>query len=266
MSLTPGVSLKTGEHGILVPSGQGYRIISPAQDYAYTRRQTGRSHEFTFSSMVEVQEVIGKLEDKHCGYLLVLQSYTNFECILVRSQKKMPMNKKDIAEVLGLKETAFRDFFKAMISNNIIMEDKETGIVKLNQRYHFKGKLKELDKVLKTFTSGVRELFKMYNAKDLGFLYKIMPYVHYRDNLLCLNPFEENPNLISSINKSELAELTGTTRQTVDDKLNKMRLGQYQAFATVRRGNKVMIFVNPMIFYRQSGYPDKTLLTMFLAK
>lgn len=80
MPLTKGVSLETGQLGILVPPGEGYKVTSPAQREAYVKhilpKQIHKFREgpsFTFFDK-ETISTVEKLPDKHCGYLLILQT------------------------------------------------------------------------------------------------------------------------------------------------------------------------------------------------
>lgn len=273
MAITKGISLDTGELGLFVPYSQGFNIRTKEQRETYTKylrnkqaKIAGRNHAFTFAPIEHIQKVIERLETKHCGYLLVLQTYMNYNGCLVIGQKKKAMQKDEMAKILNLKRTAFNDFYKKMILHEIIFEDIEKKSYSINQDYYFKGSLNGIKNVIKSYSTDIRELFKNHAATDLGILYKLIPYIHYRTNMLCSNPSEDIEENIEGLKKTDIADILGISRPTLDNMILKMRLRMYNVFATIKRGNKSFILVNPKIFYRLDGYPDHTLLAIFLAR
>jgi hypothetical protein len=232
------------------------------QAEGYLRMQEGRKHDFTFTDMRNIHEVIGKIDDKHCGYLLYLQCFISYEGVLVSADHdNAPLSKADIQALVGLKKTAFNDFFRSMQSNGIIYESAG-GKYSVNPAYHFKGRL-DSPNVIRSFTTKVRELYTGRNAKKLGFIYKLLPYVHFETNTICANPYERSAENITQLSKGEIASLTGVSEKTVFSYLRSMKLGDEFVFAEIRRGNERYYKLNPFIFYRKQGRPDATLREMF---
>lgn len=223
--------------------------------------------DFTCSNMEGIKEVIRSLDEKYCGYLLVLQCYADYKDkggLLVKSSKSLkPMERKDIQKALGLKERAFIDFFKAMTENQIILKTKNG--FKINEKYHWKGNAK-VKHFIKSYTKNLKDLYKSVNAKDLGFVYKLLPYVHYETNLLCHNPNEKEISLIEPFNKADLAKVTGISAKTAYNKLKRLKLDNMYVFAEVRKGNNKIFKINPFIFYRKNGKPDNSLMADFMLK
>ncbi|KYC67185.1 helix-turn-helix domain-containing protein [Heyndrickxia coagulans] len=240
---------------------QDYTLRHRHQDHAYQRRQTGRQRDFTFSNMLNMPEVIAKIDDKHCGQLLYLQTFIHYDGILVKaSREKEPMTKHDIQTVLGLRKTAFYEFFNAMLANGVIFE--ENGCYRINPAYHFRGST-DNTRVIKTFTAKVRSLYTPRNANKLGFIYKLLPFIHFETNTVCANPFEPNIERIEELSKTDIAELTGVSEKTVYNYLRRMKLGDEFVFAEIRRGKTRYYKLNPFIFYRKDGEPDATLREIF---
>jgi hypothetical protein len=242
---------------------QEYTLRHRNQDNAYKRIQArdGRKHDFTFGNMLNIPEVIAKKDDKHCGHLLYLQTYIDYEGTLVNATlEKKPMSKHDIQAVLGLQKTAFYDFYNAMIEHAIIFE--EGRVYRINPDYHFRGTT-DNSYVIKSFTTKVRELYTGRNANKLGFIYKLLPYVHLETNTICANPYEKSVENIHQLSKSQIAVLTGVSEKTVFSYLRSMKLGDEFVFAEIRRGNERYYKLNPFIFYRKKGEPDATLREMF---
>jgi DNA-binding CsgD family transcriptional regulator len=239
-----------------------YEAAKVKQAQGYIKQREKRNHDFTFTDMENIPRVIGTIKDKHCGYLLYLQCFISYEGgILVHpTHEKTPMTKHDIQEVVGLKKSAFAEFFRDMTENGIIAEVDGHYIV--NSAYHFKGST-DNPNVIKSFTAKVRELYTGRNANKLGFVYKLLQYIHFETNTVCENPFEKDVALITQLTKQEIAEVTGVSEKTVYSYLRKMKLGDEYVFAEIRRGNERYYKLNPFIFYRKNGRPDATLREMF---
>jgi CRP-like cAMP-binding protein len=236
-------------------------IRSKKQSNAFVERLNGRNSELTFTNREAVQEVIDQLEDTECGYLLYLQCFIGYDGKLVqRNHDKTPMTKTDIQDTLELGRTKFTEYFNRMLSLGIIYE--ADGYFYVNQRFHFRG-TSDNQKVIRSFTTKVRQLYTKKNAKDLGFVYKLLPFVHYETNTLCHNPFEPDPRQIMKMSQQDIADVIGTDRVTVNRKMKRLTLGDEYLFAEVNVGKKNCYMLNPFVFYRKQGKPDATLQTIF---
>ncbi|WP_157911734.1 hypothetical protein [Alteribacter populi] len=229
----------------------------------YAKLREGRRHDFTFTDMDNIPNIIGHIEDKHCGYLLYLQCFISYDDgrLTNPDRDKTPMSKRDIQEVVGLKKTAFGEFFRDMTDNGIIYRNEDDSY-SVNSAYHFKGSTANPN-VIKSFTAKVRELYTGRNANKLGFIYKLLPYVHFETNTVCANPYEKDVAKITQLSKREIAQLTGVSEKTVYTYLRRMKLGDEYVFAEIRRGKTFYYKLNPFIFYRKNGRPDATLREMF---
>lgn len=266
--LYKGVKVTHDENGreyITAPSDT-HVLRSKAQIDSYKKRQVaekGRDREFTFTHMDNISEVIERVSDKHCGYLLFLQCYVNYDAIL-ENPNKTAMSKSDIKRTLKLKDTAFKEFIGDMVKHEIIFVDKteDSERYRLNPRYHFQGKSDNRN-VIKSFTTKVKELYTEVNAKDLGFIYKLLPFVHFETNTICVNPYEKDVEYTVPLNKADIATIAGMTEKSVYSKMRNLKLGNEYVFAEVIHGKYRFYKVNPFVFYRKNGKPDPTLREMF---
>src|SRR5690606_418603 len=198
---------------------------------------------FTFTDMDNIKRVISAIDEKHCGYLLYLQCFISYDGVLTRpTHDKEPMNKRDIQDAVGLQKTAFYEFFGSMITNGIIFE--KDGKFYVNDAYHFKGNTSNTS-TIKSFTTKVRELYSARNAKKLGFIYKLLPYIHFETNTVCANPSESDIGKITQLSKKDIADITGVSEKTVYSYLRSMKLGDEFVFAEIRRGNTRYYKINP---------------------
>ncbi|RSK27470.1 hypothetical protein EJF36_11560 [Bacillus sp. HMF5848] len=259
---------------------------TPEQQKAYQERQRRensrkKAKAFTFSDMENAKEVIEMLTTVELGYFLVLQTYVRYEDnVLIKStHNPVPMKRGDIGEVLGITNRShikkhidnFLD--KGMMSLKTIKVDgKEVDAFAINNKYHFKGRT-ENKKVAKTFSEQIRKLYQANINKrnkkkpaDMGFLYLILPYINYENNLLCSNPFETDGGNIDALSVADICKITGLDKKNVQSKINNLKWDGMTVFAKVLKGRKTHLKVNPFVFYRKDGEPDKSLQADFLIR
>jgi hypothetical protein len=246
---------------------QEYSLRHRNQDRHYTTKQTGRKHDFTASNMRNLHEVYGALTTAQCGYLMLLQCYVSYDGGVLANPDKSPMTKAHMKGVLQLdkKPRTFYDFYKACVSNGIIIEN-EGDTYAVNERYHFRGAF-DNQFVVKAYTTRIKRVYREVKAADIGLIYRMLPYVHMETNALCDNPFEKDPKRISWFNRKELAEAIGVNPDTLGRRLPNMKFDGEYVVARIRVGNEPERYAfNPSVFYRQSKAPEDTLQAMFNVK
>lgn len=251
-------------HRAVDEDGIPYHIISDRQYEAIkaiNNRGKDRRH-FSFAHMRNIRDVIARLSTVNCGRLLILTGYINYRTGILVSERGRALNKKQMREVVGLGERAFRDFYQTMTDNDIIQEI-EGGQFRINPQYHFAGKVGD-GEVVKAFTTAIRKLAAVLRPAELGFVYKLLPHVHYETNMICADPFEVDPQNVRFYNVRGIAELVEMNEDATRRVLNKLR--KAGVLAETRRKDDlrdVFFILNPYVFYRRKGRPDKTLKTMF---
>ena len=241
------------------------KFYSKEQLEAITKEKAKRDDKrhFSFTYMENIKEVISNLSTIHLGYLLQLQCHMEFGTGFLIGKDGTVMTKKvDIEHTLGITNSTNKRLCK-VLENNGILEEIE-GKYCINPTYHFRGQVQE-KKVIKLFTTTLKQLCEVLKPAELGFLYKLLPYVHYETNMVCINPHEVDPTKIEFLNIKAIAQLVDMEEKKVSKLLTKLRKGLI--VAEVRRQDKKNIFfvLNPYIFYRKSGKPDDTLRGMFAA-
>lgn len=234
---------------------------------------------FTFTDMGEVQQLKegnamenDGLTAKELGYYLVLQTYMSFDNILFKSSHAIkPMNRGTIGEVLGIsnrsavKKTVDKFLEKGLLSNqDYTLEDGKTvECFVINEQYHFKGKSKNRP-VLKLFSTKIRELYKQVGAGDLGFIYSLLPYVHFEQNILCTNPHELNSRLVNVLTLQDIVDITGVSSREVRRKISQLTFDGMGCIKIEISLGKRCYRVNPFVIYRKDGEPPKLLRDSFL--
>lgn len=236
----------------------------------------GENLKFTFSFMDQVKELtLALIKDKgikstYLGYLLMLQTYIRYkDNVLYKNQQSAkPLKRTDIGEVLSVSNRSkLKAFLDTMIEKEILQEvktDKGEGF-KFNEKYAIRGKVKD-NRIVKVFTENMRQLYKDNPAEDVSFLYTLLPYISYLDNVVAFNPHEPDPSLIEVMSIKDMAEVTGLSEIAVKKKKNRMRFNGMYVFKSERKGNTYNHVVNPLLFYRKPYEPDQTLVRSFLIR
>jgi hypothetical protein len=249
------VSEETGEIITTFNSRTHYLLRARASDDGHKRHLNKQSDKryFSFADIQNVPEVIDKLNTVHLGYLLILQSYIDFDGKITLSRKQMP-------KALGTSDSTFQRFLSVIRAHGIITE--LNGEYYVNKRYHYRGAATS-NGVIKLFTTQLRHVSHELQPSELGFLYKLLPYVHYDTNMICHDPAATEAE-IHFLNKTKIAALVGMDRKQTYKTLDKLKQVGVVA-ETVREGNKRdhRYTLNPYIFFRKSGTPDETLRGLF---
>ncbi|RPK16428.1 hypothetical protein [Paenibacillus xylanexedens] len=245
------------------------RTAKQREAYCHRRvKQDGRLHEgkFTFADLQHLATVTLSVDPVHLGYLLVIQTYIDYETgILVSGRQKRHMTRPDLRDVLKLSRPTFNALYANLERHGIICEDAE-GRICVNETYHFRGTALGRDRLIKLYDVRIRKLRDTAKAvKQLGYLYRVLPYVHFRDNVLCWNPAEPDPDKIQAINKSALAAIMGVDVKTSYRLIKTLMVDDLYVFAEVTSGrDSTFIIVNPWICNR-GDYPI-TLDSIFRCK
>ncbi len=249
--------------------GRPYRYISLQQEEAIEKEKQMRrdKRRFSFTHMGNIREYTDSLSNKYCGYILLLQPHIQFNTnLLVVSEKDgTPLTEKHIAEIIGTTKRTAETLITALKEHDIITQN-EAGEYLMNERYHFRRKAKaDVDALIKTYFTTLKKL--KLTAADLGFLYKLLPYIHYDTNLVCENPFVP-ADKISYLNEKQIAEKIGMSLSKTKDAMDRLRkagaIGEFIRREGDRRDKLTVL--NPFVFYRKREQPDASLVAMFSAK
>lgn len=257
------VNLKTGE--IVRELDKGDKVVSKEQRESYKRhldRVYDKRH-FSFAFMENIKGVISTLSTVHLGYLLQLQCHMEFGTGFLIGKDGAVMTKKvDIEHALDITNSTNKRLCKALESNGILEEVK--GGYRINPTYHFRGQTQE-QKIIKLFTTTLKQLCKILKPAEIGFLYKLLPYVHYETNMICINPHEIDSKEIQYLNIENIAQITEIHQKKISILLRSLRKSGVIAETILEDKRHTFITLNPYIFYRKSGQPDNTLKGMFAA-
>lgn len=153
-----------------------------------------------------------------------------------------------------------------MIKNNIIIE--KDNCLYLNRDFFVKGNLQGLQKDAdhtRLFCNFIRDIYdacdNVQSITQISYLYKLIPFVNRRTNIVCYNPKEQDPEKVYPITLGEFCDMIGYSRKNarrlVSDLLSLKCNGQNLIgfFVTNLNQTSWKIIVNPRIYY--GGQNDK---------
>ena len=209
----------TEQDGFKYSTNETREIIRSKQDQQqkkeFFQTYTNEYGGFIFSIFKHCKEFSKhkELNQSDLARLIMLATYINYKGILVLSNVKA-MNKNNMNQILKLGDRTFWEFYNKLIKLNIIYQEDEN--LYLNKKYFFKGEVsvhkaytKQKD-YTRLYINSIRFLYNNVSAakhKHLGLIFRMIPYINLRWNLLCINPTENDLEIINIITLGELAEL-----------------------------------------------------------
>lgn len=214
--------------------------------------------------------------------IIYLATYIDYDNNLVLNNeyscnlKKEFMTKKDIKEVMKLGKCAFSQFFNEVTEKEILIEVEKNKRYKINEQYFKRGKLTKEDKNRGNFTrvyiKTVRKLYVNTNSRNhkcLSYMFKLLPFIDLRTNLLVFNPNQETEDL-QKITLRDIGDFFGISKDRKN--LNKFLDNNLFKIFIYEDGKKYWILneifvknggglddyfaINPMLFYGGNEYDN----------
>lgn len=239
--------------------------------------QGTEKHSFYFANMETAKEITKMLTQKELGYFLVMQCYINYDNMLkMDNEAKLPMTKPELMKVLKIKKPhTVNALIKHFVELGLVIEGstdlygKQYKAFFLDKKYCFRKDVNSrssVKKTVKVFMDTVKELYAEGKIKpaDVGFVYKIIPFVNYHHNLITANPYEKDATKDEALSIVNIARALEMDAKEVAKKLNSVKWGNMSVFARIKVGKETMIKVNPLVIWRQEGYPPASLYTEFI--
>lgn len=249
--------------------GRVYRIQTLEQIEAGKRRKQAEQDQrhFSFSHMENMREITSSLSNKYCGYILLLQPYIEFKTgrLVIPGRDPKPLGLTDIARIWNVSRRTAGVVIDELQTRSIVFET--AGVYAINERYHFRNKTgNEVDALIKTFFTTLRRV--KLTAADLGFVYKLLPHVHYETNVICSDAFAANPEDVRFLSEKQIASIVDMSEVKTRDALRRLRKAGVTGEWVRGDGDdrETLTVLNPYVFYRKSGEPDGTLRTLFAAQ
>ena len=250
----------TGEIKDFIGEYRTQEQIEAQTKYVVNKEKQTFNSDFTWIVFEYGKELLPNIKDQSLVRLIYLSTICDYDGIL---PPKSVIKKK-----LKLSDKYWSYFFKEMRSNNLILEDEETGALCLNKDFFIKGSLKEMsDKrdCTRLFCNFIQDVYdacdNIKSINQISYLYKLIPFVNRRTNIVCYNPKEQDPEKVYPITLGEFCDMIGYSRKNarrlVSDLLSLKCNGQNLIgfFVTNMNQTSWKIIVNPHIYY--GGQNDK---------
>lgn len=250
----------TGEIKDFIGDYRTQEQIEAQTKYVVNKEKQTFNSDFTWIVFEYGKELLPNIKDQSLVRLIYLSTICDYDGVL---PPKSVIKKK-----LKLSDKYWSYFFKEMRSNNLILEDEETGALCLNKDFFIKGSLKEMsDKrdCTRLFCNFIQDVYdacdNIKSINQISYLYKLIPFVNRRTNIVCYNPKEQDPEKVYPITLGEFCDMIGYSRKNarrlVSDLLSLKCNGQNLIgfFVTNLNQTSWKIIVNPHIYY--GGQNDK---------
>lgn len=250
----------TGEIKDFIGEYRTQEQIEAQTKYVVNKEKQTFNSDFTWIVFEYGKELLPNIKDQSLVRLIYLSTICDYDGVL---PPKSVIKKK-----LKLSDKYWSYFFKEMRSNNLILEDEETGALCLNKDFFIKGSLKEMSNkrdCTRLFCNFIQDVYdacdNIKSINQISYLYKLIPFVNRRTNIVCYNPKEQDPEKVYPITLGEFCDMIGYSRKNarrlVSDLLSLKCNGQNLIgfFVTNLNQTSWKIIVNPHIYY--GGQNDK---------
>ena len=191
-----------------------------------------------------------------------------------KDNKRIPINRKDMKEIMKLKDTQFKEFIKELKDKNILYEINKCFY--LNNTYFTKGcvntereKANIYNHYTRVYIEVIRQLyskFKTSKHKQLGYVFQLIPFMDYEDCRLVKHDSTklQSRDICSllglSIDKGNVSKLKKELKSITFTSLNK----EYHLFARVEIGNYDAWHINPLAIWSGKELETKKYIAKIL--
>jgi hypothetical protein len=174
----------------------------------------------------------------------------------------------ELMKLLQLKEREYYNTKKSLIDNQLISIDEDKNII-VNDNISFVGKVSKGTKedYIRIFKESIKELYKQSlprEHKKLGLFIELLPYIHFKYNIICKNPTCNIIEDVDPLSPKEIGEIlkeySNKNNVMVKKKLLSIHIGNKEAVLYVERFNKKFFAVNPLIYYKGKRIEDLSFL------
>lgn len=275
-----------GETGETIPVAANTKIIS-AEEAENSKRKAEAYAERTELTLIQKEmcgdfywtlfnsreEYYPNVSDSMLAKIVYLITYMDYGTNLLMVQDsptspKRPMTKKDVRKVIRLHRCNFARFWDELLATKIITE-KEDGSLRVCEDF-CKGKLSNKNTAaLKIFTHSVKYMYENVDVRShryIAYLFRLIPYISLRYNIVCKNPLETNKSAVQWMTVKEICQLLKIDDSQASRFMNNLfslefvdKKGDKNSVVMFLKNTKNaevrnFVIINPQFY---SGYMDK---------
>lgn len=241
---------------------------------------TGGNKRFIFHIYHVCVNTFPEMQPANLTRLMFLATHITYNNVLV-DKKNKALSKPQIQKLMKLNKTQFYDFWNEMEKFQIIKETNQ-GIA-INDELFFKGSItpelfgsNPLDApvITRLYIKGVQELYKKATPashKSLSYIFRILPFVNRRYNVVCFNPLEEDADLVQPMTLLDFADTIGYSRNNIKRLMRTLQESTFEVnghetkavgFANINSfaTEDSKIFINPRVYYGGDFIEDADIL------
>ena len=240
---------------------KGIRIAKSKDSFhRYLDDNFGKYFFHNYNSTMDKFYVNEKFESAMLFRFIYLCTYMDFDNCLrfgskFRNKHRAFMTERDLGEVLGLsaRETINTKAFLYQIG--VLKYDGDK--LKIDLCTTTRGELPKSykQKSTRVFHDSIRELYensKPMEHKRLGLLFRILPLINYKHNIVCENTSEDCITNVVSYDMKKLCKLVGYSEKNhlrLKNDLFGIKIKGRNVIGIFEKQNKSMIVINPAIYY-----------------
>lgn len=195
--------------------------------------------------------------------LLYLATFTDNNGVVVRYDNeygiKYRVKKSELPSLLKVTPRVFKDFVIELKKFGVLIADKNGCELKTNMLFSSRTKEHKvagckLAHINKTAIRTLYEQVEVQNHKRLGALFRMIPFVHPKTNMLCVNPFVEYDDDIEPLSFKDYCVFIGYERDHTDriyhyiDKLTLAPKTGEECCPLKYSANKKQVYISPLLF------------------
>lgn len=181
----------------------------------------------------------------------------------------------DLMNLLKLGKTEYNKTRNILVDNDLIRINKDDSI-SIDRNISFVGKVKKSNKeeYSRIFKKSIQELYNNSTAREhkrLALFIELLPFIHYKYNIVCKNPECE---LMEDIDPFTIQEIQEFSKTYTDKNLSRFKknmlnifVGGEKTIMIIEDYKKKFVVVNPKVYYKGNDLQDlEYLISLFRIK
>ncbi len=228
----------------------------------------GRPEHFIFMAVNRKYDI----SPETLARLVYLSTFLKYNHNGVLAYKRKPIKQKDLPAILGVSTDTVKKFLSESQEYLTVLDDKT---IQLNNRCFIRGSLSKANNTyIKIYIHAMRKLYeqtKTTHHRYLGYIFKVLPYINIKYNILCWNPGETDLEEIDPITHTQFCKLIGYSEthssilqkayskisfkcESDDESISvESDFCKFISNRSTLHTNGSRIYVNPFVMYRYSS-------------
>lgn len=173
---------------------------------------------FLFLVFSRLEELFPNLSNRTISMLIMLSSFLDYDNILRKGNNQL-MYRSDLPKILDTSKSTVSKFTNALQNENILIVNDD-GTMRINPERIYRGKVKKPTSrasfnTTRIYINACRELYYSCDKKNrskLSCVYRLLPWIDFKHNVLCWNPDEENEEELKLMSLGDYADVIGYGR------------------------------------------------------